>query len=158
MTLDTLLAELEGQRDKVIVTTNGVFDLLHVGHVRYLEEAKALGDILVVALNSDASVKENKGPTRPFNTAEDRAEVLNALACVDYVTIFEEKTPIEILRKLKPNIHVKGGDYVIEQIVERHVVEENGGRVVLLQKVECASTTDTAKKIVSIHTDPIQEE
>ncbi|MBX9906620.1 D-glycero-beta-D-manno-heptose 1-phosphate adenylyltransferase [Patescibacteria group bacterium] len=147
MDIGTLLKTLESHRDKVIVTTNGVFDLLHVGHVRYLEEAKALGDILVVAVNSDSSVKENKGPARPFNSEKDRAEVLAALACVDYVTIFNEKTPVEVLRKLKPAIHVKGGDYVMEQIVERQVVEEGGGKVVLLNKIDCASTTDIAAKI-----------
>ncbi len=150
MTLDTLLRELESKRDKVIVTTNGVFDLLHVGHVRYLEEAKKLGDILVVAVNADESVKMNKGPLRPFNTAEDRAELLLSLQCVDYVTIFNEKTPIEILRTLRPNIHVKGGDYVLEQIVEREAVEEGGGKVVLLSKIDCISTTDMAGKIAQV--------
>jgi len=152
MDLEQLVTALDAQRDKVIVTTNGVFDILHIGHVRYLEAAKALGDILVVAVNADASVRENKGPTRPFNSAENRMAVLSALACVDYTVVFHEKTPIEILRRLRPNIHVKGGDYTIEQIVERQVVEECGGKVVLANKIDCLSTTDLAHKITALHT------
>jgi len=145
--LEELVATLDAQRDKVIVTTNGVFDILHIGHVRYLEAAKALGDILVVAVNADASVRENKGPTRPFNPAENRMAVLRALKCVDYVTVFTEKTPVEILRKLRPHIHVKGGDYTLEGIIEREEVEAMGGKVMVLDKVDTRSTTEIAHTI-----------
>lgn len=151
-TLAEVLEALLPHRDKTIVTTNGVFDILHVGHVRYLEAAKAMGDILVVAINSDASVKMNKGPERPFNTAEHRAEVLSALAFVDYVVVFAEKTPVEILVSLRPHIHVKGGDYRLEDLPEKAVVESWGGTVVLAPKIDCMSTTDLAGKIAETKT------
>lgn len=140
MDIDTLLKELETKRDKVIVTTGGIFDVLHIGHVRYLEGAKALGDILVVLVNSDRSVRENRGPSRPFNTEEHRREMLAALSCVDYAVIFDEKTPTEILSKIRPGVHVKGEDYTMDQIVERSVVEEGGGKVVILGKRYLSST------------------
>jgi rfaE bifunctional protein nucleotidyltransferase chain/domain len=140
MDLDTLIKELETKRDKVIVTASGVFDVLHVGHVRYLQGARALGDILVVAVNSDRSVKENRGPDRPYNSEAHRRELLAALSCVDYVTIFDEKTPTEVLRKIRPNIHVKGEDYTMDQLVERHAVEEGGGKVIILGKRYMSST------------------
>jgi D-beta-D-heptose 7-phosphate kinase/D-beta-D-heptose 1-phosphate adenosyltransferase len=113
-----------------VVFTNGVFDLLHPGHVRYLQEARALGDLLVVGLNSDTSVRAVKGPDRPINTERERAEVLLALACVDGVVIFEEETPHAIISTLQPDVLVKGADWGPDEIVGRDVVEARGGRVV----------------------------
>ena len=124
------------KQNKIIVTTNGVFDILHIGHIRYLQEAKKLGDILIIAVNSDSSVKKNKGPKRPLNNENDRAEALAALECVDYVSIFSEETPLKILEIIKPNVHVKGGDYKISQIIEKGIVEKNNGKIVLVPKVD----------------------
>lgn len=130
-----------------LVFTNGVFDLLHVGHVRYLAAARALGDALVVAINSDRSVRELKGPDRPvFNQAE-RAEILAALRCVDYVTIFDDISPRSLIAELLPDVLVKGGDYALNQIHGREEVEAAGGNVVALPFVEGASTTDLIKKM-----------
>ena len=128
---------------KKIVTTNGIFDILHIGHIKYLQEAKKLGDLLIVALNSDVSTRKLKGNSRPINAENDRAEVVAALGCVDYVTIFNEDNPIKILSILKPSIHVKGGDYDISKIVEKDVVEKNGGKIVLISMVEGDSSTQT---------------
>ncbi len=139
------LAEiLQGARaeGKVVVTTNGCFDVLHVGHLRYLQAARTLGDLLVVGVNSDASVRTLKGENRPLVSAAERAEMLAGLACVDYVTIFSELNPIALLSQLKPNIHVKGGDYTIDQLPERKVVEANDGKIVLGLNVPGKSTTD----------------
>ena len=127
---------------KVVVTTNGCFDVLHVGHLRYLQAARMLGDLLVVGVNSDASVQALKGENRPLVSATERAEMLAGLACVDYVTIFLESNPIALLSQLKPDIHVKGGDYTIDQLPEKKVVEENGGKIVLGLNVPGKSTTD----------------
>ncbi|GIX06849.1 MAG: glycerol-3-phosphate cytidylyltransferase [Candidatus Poribacteria bacterium] len=132
---------------KVVVTTNGCFDILHVGHLRYLEEAKKLGDLLIVGVNSDASVRRLKGPTRPVIPDVERAELIAALKCVDYVTIFDEDTPCELLEVLKPDVHVKGGDYTLEQVIEREVVERHGGRVVVGIKVPARSTTEILRAI-----------
>ena len=138
-----LLAERARLRagGKTLVFTNGVFDLLHVGHVRYLEQARALGDALVVAVNSDASVRELKGANRPLTTEGDRAEVLAALAAVDYVTIFGEISPRALIVALLPDVLVKGGDYALDEIHGREEVEAAGGRVVSLPFVEGASTS-----------------
>jgi D-beta-D-heptose 7-phosphate kinase/D-beta-D-heptose 1-phosphate adenosyltransferase len=125
---------------KRIVFTNGVFDLLHPGHVRYLQAARAHGDVLVVGLNSDASVRRNKGPERPINPEQERAEVLAALACVDALSIFDEETPAEIVRCVQPDILVKGADWPADQIVGRDTVEARGGRVIL-EKVEPGFST-----------------
>ena len=114
---------------KKIVFTNGVFDLLHVGHIRYLNEAKNLGNILVVGLNSDSSVEKIKGPSRPINKLEDRALVLMALKSVDYVISFDDETPLNLIKKVMPDILVKGGDYKIKDIVGHKDVIENGGSV-----------------------------
>lgn len=130
-----------------IVFTNGVFDLLHVGHARYLADAKKLGDRLVVGLNSDASVRRLKGDERPFVTEEDRAELLLHLAAVDAVTIFEEETPVVLIEALRPDIHVKGGDYDVEQLPETPVVRAYGGEVRILRFVEGRSTTNLADRI-----------
>ena len=127
---------------KVVVTTNGCFDVLHLGHLRYLQAARQQGDLLVVAINSDSSVRELKGENRPLVPEEERAEMLAGLECVDYVLIFPELTPIELLSDLKPNIHVKGGDYTLEQLVEKDVVENNGGKVVVGLNVPGKSTTN----------------
>ena len=126
----------------VVVTTNGCFDVLHLGHLRYLQAARQLGDILVVAINSDSSVRELKGENRPLIPEDERAEMLAGLECVDYVVIFSELTPIELLSELKPSIHVKGGDYKLEQLIEREVVEENGGKVIVGLNVPGKSTTN----------------
>ncbi len=130
-----------------VVTTNGCFDILHVGHVRILKEARALGDLLVIGLNSDASVKRLKGPDRPLNKDEDRAEILASLACVDYVFIFEEQTPIEFLKIARPNIHVKGSDYKPSDLAETPLVESWGGRVEIIALVPGKSTTSLVQKI-----------
>ena len=114
-----------------IVFTNGVFDLLHPGHVRYLQAARAHGDLLIVGLNSDASVRKNKGPSRPINPEQERAEVLAALACVDAVSVFDDDTPAGIIHRVQPDILVKGADWPADQIVGRDTVESRGGQVIL---------------------------
>lgn len=124
-----------------VVFTNGCFDLLHVGHIQTLVRAKHEGDRLIVGLNSDASVASLKGADRPITCQGDRATVLAALACVDAVTIFEENTPVALLEALQPNVHVKGGDYRLEDLPEAEVVQRGGGRVVLIDLVEGRSTT-----------------
>ena len=124
-----------------IVFTNGVFDLLHPGHVRYLQAARAHGDVLIVGLNADASVRRNKGPERPINPEDERAEVLAALACVDAVSIFDEDTPADIIRRVQPDILVKGADWPSDQIVGRDTVEARGGRVILEPVEQGYSTT-----------------
>jgi len=139
--------------NKIVITTNGIFDILHIGHIRYLQEAKKLGDILIVAINSDSSTKIIKGPERPLNNENDRAEALAALECVDYVTVFNEEDPIKILEGIKPNIHVKGGDYDMSQIIEKDVVEKNNGKVILIPKVKGYSTTDFINKIIATYKD-----
>ena len=129
--------------------TNGCFDLLHIGHVRYLQEAQALGDALVVGVNSDASVRRLKGPGRPLTPAKERAEILAALACVDFVTIFGATTPLQLIRALGPDILVKGGDWPVDAIVGREVVEGRGGEVVAIPFVKDRSTTRTISRIRS---------
>ncbi len=132
---------------KKIVFTNGVFDILHAGHVQYLEKARSLGDALVVAVNSDASVKRLKGPTRPINGLKDRQQVLAALECVTYVISFGEDTPLKVITELMPNVLVKGADYKISQIVGAKEVLENGGQVKTLTFLKGRSTTNTIRKI-----------
>lgn len=139
MTLDTALRLREGRR---LVFTNGVFDILHAGHVRYLAEARALGDMLIVGVNSDASVQRlGKGPNRPIHKLEDRIEVLEALRAVDAAVVFEEDTPEAIIARLRPEVHVKGGDYVAERLPESKVVWGYGGEVVILPLLEGRSST-----------------
>lgn len=125
-----------------LVMTNGCFDILHVGHIRYLCQARALGDILLVAINSDSAVKELKGEGRPINTAHERAEILLALTYVDYVTIFDAISPREVIAGVLPQVLVKGGDYGINEIHGREEVEANGGVAYSLPFVEGVSTTD----------------
>ena len=141
------LIENAKKQNKKVVFTNGCFDILHVGHLRYLEEAKRQGDILVVGVNSDSSVKRLKGETRPINNEIDRAEMLCGLKAVDYAVIFSEDTPVELIETLKPSIHVKGGDYRKEDLPETEVVERNGGEVRILNFVEGKSTTNIVRKI-----------
>ena len=143
--IEQIAKELK-QQNKTIVTTNGCFDILHVGHVRYLQEAKKLGEVLIIALNSDSSVRILKGPTRPINNESDRAEVLAALSCVDYVVIFEEQTPVNLLARIKPDIHTKGGDYNLDNLPETKVILENGGKLEFIKFVEGKSTTNIINK------------
>jgi rfaE bifunctional protein nucleotidyltransferase chain/domain len=130
-----------------IVFTNGVFDILHPGHVRYLHQARALGDLLVVGLNADASVRRNKGIGRPINPEQERAEVLAALDSVDVVVIFDEDTPAEIVRACQPDVLVKGADWPADQIVGRDTVEARGGRVVRIPVEAGHSTTSIVERI-----------
>ena len=134
------------KENKKIVTTNGVFDILHIGHIRYLQEAKKLGDVLIVAINSDNSVKKIKDPKRPLNNENNRAEALASLECVDYITTFSEENPIMFLEAIKSDIHVKGGDYKIDKIIEKDTVEKNNGKLVLIPEVKGYSTTALIKK------------
>lgn len=132
---------------QTLVFTNGVFDILHVGHVRYLSEARALGDALVIAINSDRSVRELKGPDRPLTKENDRAEILAALRAVDYVTIFDDVSPRSLIARLLPDVLVKGGDYTLDQIHGREEVEAAGGRVVSLPFVEGVSTSHIIERM-----------
>lgn len=136
---------------KVVVFTNGCFDILHVGHVRYLQKARSLGDVLMVGLNTDESVRRLKGPERPINSEKDRIEVLAALECVDYVSMFAEDTPVEIIQAVKPDIDAKGGDYKPEDMPEAEVVCACGGRVEIIPfsatESEGFSTTGTIRTI-----------
>jgi rfaE bifunctional protein nucleotidyltransferase chain/domain len=139
---------LELRRGRKLVFTNGVFDILHAGHVRYLAEARKLGDLLIVGLNSDESARHlGKGPGRPVNSSEDRAAVLSALRPVDAVISFDELTPEHLIELLKPEIHVKGGDYRAEDLPETPVVKSYGGKVVILPTLEGRSTTSTLRKL-----------
>ncbi len=132
---------------KTIVFTNGVFDLLHPGHVRYLQQARALGDALVVGLNSDRSVRAIKGPDRPINSEDERAEVVAALACVDAVVVFDADTPLDLIAALQPDILVKGADWSADAIVGRDIVEARGGRVVRAPVEAGYATTAIIEKI-----------
>ncbi len=135
-------------KGKRIIFTNGCFDLLHVGHVRYLEEAKALGEVLVIGVNSDASVREIKGPERPILPVEERVEILSSLECVDYVTVFDEADPLLLITSLLPNVLVKGGDWTKEQIVGGEMVEKSGGEVVIIPFVQGVSTSNLIETIL----------
>ena len=149
-TLEEMLqvrSELRAQGRK-LVFTNGCFDLLHVGHVRYLNQARALGDALVVAINSDRSVRENKGEGRPLVPEAERAEVLSALACVDYVTIFDEATPQSVIDAIVPDVLVKGADWGLSEIVGRETVEKAGGVVRNITLVPGRSTTSIVARVL----------
>jgi rfaE bifunctional protein nucleotidyltransferase chain/domain len=142
--LDSAIIELK--KKGPLVFTNGCFDLLHVGHVRYLQEARALGKSLVVGVNTDQSVRKLKGPSRPIQNENDRAEILAALECVSLSVLFEEDTPEALIRRIKPNILVKGGDWKIDQIAGGAFVQSLGGQVLSLQFIEGKSTTKLIEK------------
>ena len=133
--------------NKKVVFTNGCFDILHIGHVRYLEEAKSCGDTLVVGVNADSSVRELKGPERPIQNENDRAQILAALKAVDYTVLFAEDTPINLIEAIRPDVLVKGGDWAVEQIVGHEFVLKNGGEVKSLNFVDGRSTTNIVNKI-----------
>jgi D-beta-D-heptose 7-phosphate kinase/D-beta-D-heptose 1-phosphate adenosyltransferase len=143
---EELLALLARPRGERIVFTNGCFDVLHRGHVEYLAYARSLADRLVVAVNSDDSVRRLKGPTRPLNSVEDRAIVLAALESVDYVTVFEEDTPLELISRLLPDVLVKGADYAVDAVVGGREVVDAGGEVVLAPLVPGRSTTELIRR------------
>lgn len=149
------LAELQAERARLrqegrtVIFTNGCFDLMHPGHVRYLQQARTLGDKLIVALNSDRAVRELKGPARPVLRAEERAEVMAALGCVDYVTIFDDISPRETIAALLPDVLVKGGDWDVAQIIGRAEVEAAGGKVLNLPFVAGVSTTKIIERILN---------
>ena len=130
-----------------IVFTNGCFDILHVGHVRYLQKTKTFADVLILALNSDKSVRAIKGEGRPINNENDRAEVLSALECVDYVVLFDENSPAELLKFVKPDVYTKGADYTLETLPETKVVQGFGGRIEFIDFVEGKSTTNVIAQI-----------
>lgn len=137
----------KGQAEgKTFAATNGCFDILHVGHVRYLQKTKALADYSIVMLNSDKSVKMIKGEDRPINNEQDRAELLSALSCVDYVVLFEEKSPAMLLEAIKPDIYTKGADYTLENLPEREIVIRNNIKVEFIDFVAGKSTTNVIKK------------
>lgn len=142
--IDSSLSPFRGV--KKIVFTNGCFDLLHIGHVRYLQEARRQGDLLVVGVNSDRSVKALKGPQRPIQSETDRAEILAALGCVDFTVIFDEDTPEKLIHQVKPNVLVKGGDWKIDQIVGSDFVLSQGGEVKSLLFIDGKSTTKIIEK------------
>ncbi len=139
----------EDRKGKKLVFTNGCFDILHVGHVRYLQEAQSCGDLLVVALNTDRSVRQLKGPERPIQNEDDRAEILAALGCVQYTFLFDEETPERVIKELNPDVLVKGGDWKIPQIVGSDYVLAQGGEVKSLKFVEGRSTTNVVEKMRS---------
>ena len=137
----------KGQAEgKTFAATNGCFDIWHVGHVRYLQKTKALADYSIVMLNSDKSVKMIKGEDRPINNEQDRAELLSALSCVDYVVLFEEKSPAALLEAIKPDIYTKGADYTLETLPEREIVIKNNIKVEFIDFVAGKSTTNVIKK------------
>ncbi len=145
MTLEEAFAKRQGRR---LVFTNGVFDVLHAGHVTYLQQARQLGDLLIVGVNSDESVRGlNKGPNRPVNGQEDRVLVLEALRAVDGAVVFDEQTPEAIIEQLRPEVHVKGGDYAVEDMPEARIVQGYGGEVVILPLLDGRSTTGILKRL-----------
>lgn len=149
-TLKERIETLKGE-GKTIVFTNGCFDILHVGHVRYLDEAKNLGDVLVLGLNSDASIGRIKGSLRPIVPQDERAAVMAALESVDFVALFDEDTPLGLIEYLEPHILVKGGDWTEEEVVGRESVRSRGGRVVIIPETKGASTTNIIEKIRSLY-------
>lgn len=147
MVTSNLKKFIEINKNKKIVFTNGCFDILHRGHLTYLKEAQSYGDLLVLGLNSDRSVKELKGPQRPINNQEDRKFMLESLRFVDFVEIFDEQTPLNLIKTLMPDVLVKGGDWAVDQIVGSSEVLENGGDVFSLNFVDGFSTTNIIEKI-----------
>ncbi|MBI2658923.1 D-glycero-beta-D-manno-heptose 1-phosphate adenylyltransferase [Candidatus Woesearchaeota archaeon] len=139
------------KQNKKIVTTNGVFDILHFGHVRYLEKAKKLGDVLIVGVNTDSSVKQNKGDKRPINDEKSRIAVLAGLESVDYAFLFGEKDPRSWISSIKPDVHVKAGDYKLGQIIEKNVVEKNNGKIIIVKAEKGYSTTGLINSILDAY-------
>ena len=138
----------DGQTEgKSFVVTNGCFDILHVGHVRYLKKTKEKADYSIVLLNSDVSVKSIKGDGRPINNEQDRAEILSSLSCVDYVVLFDEKSPAKLLEEIRPDVYTKGADYTLETLPERDIVLRNNIKVEFIEFVQGKSTTNVIKKI-----------
>ena len=138
------------KKDLIVVATNGCFDILHVGHIRSLQKAKTLGDILVVGINSDTSVKKLKGKNRPVNIETDRLEILAALSSVDFVSVFSEDTAEKFLNAFKPNIYVKGAEYAIDNLPEAQVVKKLGGSVVKIPMIPGSSTTSIIEKLKTL--------
>ena len=138
-------------KGKTIVTTNGCFDVLHLGHLRYLQAAREVGDLLIVCVNSDNSVRALKGADRPLVPETERVELLAGLECVDFVTVFSERDAKAVLSQLKPDIHIKGGDYRVDEVIEREVVEANGGKVMVGLNVPGKSTTNLIRTIREKH-------
>lgn len=138
------------EHGKGVVFTNGCFDIIHRGHVEYLDKASRLGDVLIVGLNSDESARRLKGKGRPLVPQEDRAYILASLGMVDYVVIFEEDTPLELIKLVKPNVLVKGGDYKLDEIVGREFVEQHGGKVITIPLVPGRSTTGIIDKMIHL--------
>ncbi|SHK55785.1 glycerol-3-phosphate cytidylyltransferase [Selenomonas ruminantium] len=143
------LAEILRKGGQKVVFTNGCFDILHAGHVTYLEAARAQGDVLILGLNTDESVRRLKGPERPINSEMDRAKVVGALKAVDYVVFFGEQTAEAVIAEVKPDVYVKGGDYTLETLPEAKIVQSYGGKVAFIDMVEGRSTTNIIKKIKS---------
>ena len=139
------------RKGKKVIFTNGFFDIIHVGHVKFLEKAKSLGDVLMVGINSDKSIKLIKGKRRPLMSQQERAKLVSSLNCVDYVILFDEKLPSKILSELKPDIHVKGADYTIKKLPERKVINSYGGKIMLLPLIKGKSTTNIINKIVRVY-------
>ena len=146
--LDALVTSLR-RGGKTIVTTNGAFDMLHIGHLRALKKSKTFGDVLIVGVNSDLSVKDYKSPDRPIIPEDERAELVAALACVDYVVIFNERDPLRFLGIVKPDVHTKGGDYDPEKLLETVLIRENGGRIEKTDTIK--STTGIIGRILEIY-------
>jgi rfaE bifunctional protein nucleotidyltransferase chain/domain len=145
--LQPIVADLQ-RNGKIVVLANGCFDLFHVGHVRYLEAAKQLGDVLVVGLNNDSSVRRIKGPRRPLMSESERAEILAAFACVDYVVVFQGTTVEQVLLSLKPDIHCKGTDYTEETVPEKEIVRSYGGRIAIVGDPKDHSTRDLIQEVL----------
>ena len=146
LTWDNLGRILELFNKEKIVFTNGCFDILHPGHIHILDQAKSYGDMLIVGLNSDNSIKRLKGPSRPKVSQNDRLKILSSIKFVDYVVLFEEETPLKLIEKIKPNFLIKGGDYILEDIVGREFVENNGGQVKIVKLLEGHSSSSLIDK------------
>lgn len=152
VSLKKLQSELASNRKKKkVVFTNGCFDILHAGHVRYLKKARSLGTILVVGLNSDSSVRSIKGPTRPIVPQRERSEVLSALECVDYVVLFSGPTPLKLIEAIKPDVLAKGADWAARDIVGADIVKNIGGRVARITLVKGRSTTNIIRRVLELH-------
>jgi rfaE bifunctional protein nucleotidyltransferase chain/domain len=141
------ISEKLKKENKIIVFTNGCFDIIHPGHIKLLKKAKSFGDVLIVGLNKDSSIKKLKGKTRPIINEKDRAEVLSSLSMVDYVVLFGEKTPIKLIKNILPNYIVKGGDYKEDEVVGKEIVEKYGGKVIIIPLYKNYSTTNLIKKV-----------